>query len=668
MVTKFLVLVFPLVFPVFFSPATILAVDKDDGALFYEGHGWMEKKDPAKAIPLFKEILEKFPKSNVRDLAYFWLGRAYLETNQADKHKEIISRMKQEFPKSPLTQKAETLDSKGPPAAKSELELKPIKKALQSDMPIPLVSSPPIKGVPQLDMPLPPKAPSPPMVSAPVPAVPAKIQPIEKIPLEQPAVAEGFFLAIPQIAELQVEPSLLEKRGAPGEEVVFKMMVTNTGNAEDAFTLESTFPGEFAPAFFPDEGGKLSEEIRATPALQPNQSFRVKLRVRYPPGIGGRRTFEVKVASRFDRTRAQSVTVVAAGPILQGEHLVNKGNVRPGEEVRYTFLLKNLSSDVVGGKVSYVYHPALVFLSASPLAERVDPGNHSISWRLSRIEAKNTQKIEIAFQVGERVDANLQILNRGSFSPADASWQELTQLSPPVAVSQISSARVDGPKDVLNVTAKSLYFLPVTLINMGNGGDVFMLKSGRYPLTFYYDRNRDRSYQTGEPVVTETPLLGPGQDFPILMGLKVPAGHDGEKLEVGMEVQSKRDGKVVVSASRTLLLSRPMLVVNTEMQPRDNLPSGVFAYQVTVTNAGSGLAKNVIMTEYLPTELVFVRGNPDPIEGGGKKWIWKVPELGPKQKTTFSVRFQIQSGLRAGAMVQKQTEVHYQDFNGNGYP
>ncbi len=648
MATKFFPLVFFSIFPVFLSLSPILAADKDDGALFYEGHDWMERKNPAKAIPLFEEVLAKFPKSNVRDLAYFWLGRAYLETNQADKHKETMLRMRKEFPKSPLTQKIEALiDSKEAPAPKSDRQPKPIKKA------------------PQPDIPIPPKAPFPPIVSVPIPA---RIQPIDKTLLDQPSLAEGFFLAIPQIAEFQVEPSLIEKRGSPGEEVAFVVMITNKGNAEDAFTLESTFPGEFVPAFFPDEGGKSSEEVRTTPSLQPNQSFRVKLRVRYPAGIGGRRTFEVKVASRFDRSRFQSVTVVAAGPILQGEHLVNKGNVRPGEEVRYTFLLKNLAADVIGGKVNYVYHPALVFRTASPQAERVDPGNYSISWKLPRIEAKSTQKIEIAFQVGERADASLQILNRGFFSPTDASWQELTQLSPAVTVSQISSVRVDGPKDVLNVTSKNAFFLPFTLTNLGNGGDVFMLKSGGYPLTFYYDRNRDRSYQPGEPVVTETPLLGPGEDFPILTGLKVPAGHDGEKFDVGMEAQSKRDNKVTVSASRTLLLSRPMLVVNTEMQPRDNLPSGTFAYQVTVTNTGSGLAKNVVMTEHLPAELVFVRGNPDPVEGGGKKWVWKLPELGPRQKTTFAIRFQIQSGLRAGTMVQKQTEVYYQDFNGNVYP
>ena len=111
-----------------------------------------------------------------------------------------------------------------------------------------------------------------------------------------------------------------------------------------------------------------------------------------------------------------------------------------------------------------------------------------------------------------------------------------------------------------------------------------------------------------------------------------------------------------------------MVVVQTQLQSRDNLPGGVISYQSTVTNTGSGLAKNVVVTEMIPPELEFVHADPEPTEGEGKKWVWKMNDLGPQQKRTFSISLRIRKGLPAGTVVQKQTLIRYQDLHGNGYP
>lgn len=64
----------------------------------------MEKRQPEKAIPIFEEVLQKYPQSKIRDLALFWLGRAYLETKQTDKSRETLSQLDQAFPESPSGQ------------------------------------------------------------------------------------------------------------------------------------------------------------------------------------------------------------------------------------------------------------------------------------------------------------------------------------------------------------------------------------------------------------------------------------------------------------------------------------------------------------------------------------------------------------------------------------
>lgn len=642
----------------FFIPIAGFSAEKDDSALFFEGHDLVEKRQPDKAIPIFEEVLEKYPESKVRDLAFFWLGRAYLETGQVDKSRESLSQLQKAFPESPLRTKLEKLivakEGALARAAKREREKEEREKKEAA------------KTVPS------PKAPSKKSPSAVAKGEP----PEEKIPSPPRSAStrqpEGFLLVIPQVADLKVEPAADEKRGYPGEDVEFPIVIANRGNGEDSFTLDSTFPIEFRPTFYSEEGSK--ESIQTTPPLQPDQSFRARLKVHLPSNMtdNQNKTFEIKVASRFDRNSFQWIrkTVTASSPLLLGEYHTDKERARPGEEIRYTILLlNNGGAEARDVRVRYAYHPALVFLSANPAPERVESAGRAIYWNVSGIKSKGNEKIEVAFKVGDETAAGQQILNRGVYVASVGG--EVPFLSPPTLVMQVASLRLEGAKEEQRVVSGDQIFFPFTLTNLGNGPDQFAFRTGGVPsdrLALYFDKNQDGLYQPGEPAITETPPLGTRENFPVLVGVKVPNGRDGERLDVRLEAQSKQDAKATATASRSLLLSLPMVVVQTQMQSRDSLPGGVISYQATVTNNGSGLARNVIISELVPPELEFVHADPEPTEKDGRRWVWKMNELGPQQKRTFAVSVRIRKGLPAGTVVQKQTETEYQDLHGNHYP
>lgn len=635
-------------------PAPVFSADKDDSALFFEGHDLMEDRQPERAIPLFEEVLQKYPESKIRDLALFWLGRAYLETKQTDKSREALSQLQIDFPESPLRTKLQKLIvSKEAALARAEKregerrEKEVAAKAAPPKRPSSAKKTPVAKGeLPEE------KGPASPQVST--------------------RPAEGFLLVIPQVAEVKVEPSADEKRGYPGEEVEFPVVITNRGNGEDSFALDSTFPIEFRPAFYAEGGA--AEMIQTTPTLQPDQSFRARLRVHLPSTMTDHQSkvFEIKVASRFDRNSFQWVrkTVVASAPLLLGEYRADKERARPGEAVRYTIVLINDgSAEARDVRVRYAYHPSLVFLSASPSPERIESAGRAIYWNLSGIHSKGNEKIEVAFKVGDETAAGQQVLNRGTYLASVGG--EVPFLSPVVSVMQVASLRLEGAKEEQRAVSGDQLFFPFTLTNLGNGPDRFALKAAGAPsdrLALYYDKNQDGLFQSGEPEITETPLLGTRENFPILVGVNVPTGRDGERLDIRLDAQSKHDGKAIATASRPLLLSLPMVAIQTQIQSRDNLPGGVISYQATVTNNGSGLARNVVVSEHLPPELEFVHADPDPSEKDGKRWIWKMSDLGPQQKRTFAVSVRIRKGLPAGTTVQKQTEIFYQDLHGNRYP
>lgn len=655
---------FLLLFPLqvaFISPA--FSAEKDDSALFFEGHGLMESRQPEKAIPLFEEVLQNYPESKIRDLAFFWLGRAYLETKQIEKSREALSQLEKAFPESPLRTKLEKLiASKEAASARAEKREAEQREKEKREKEAAAKAAPP------------PKAPGskkePPAVAKGVPSEEKKSGP-PRAASTRPA--EGFLLVIPQVAELKVEPSADEKRGYPDEDVEFPIVITNRGNGEDSFSLDSTFPIEFRLAFYSEEGAN-GETIQTTPTLQPDQSFRARLRVHLPPAMTDNqsKTFEIKVASRVDRNSFQWVrkTVVASAPLLLGEYRSDKERARPGEEVQYTIvLINNGGAEARDVRVRYAYHPALVFLSASPQPERVESAGRAIYWNLSGIKSKGNEKIEVSFKVGDETAAGQQVLNRGTYLASVGG--EVPFLSPPVSVMQVASLRLEGAKEEQRVVSGDQIYFPFTLTNLGNGPDQFALRAAGAPsdrLALYFDKNQDGLFQSGEPPITETPLLGTREDFPILVGVKVPTGRDGERLDIRLDAQSKQDGKAIAAASRPLLLSLPMVVIQSQLQSRDNLPGGVISYQATVTNNGSGLARNVVISELLPPELEFVHADPEPTEKEGKQWIWKMNDLGPQQKRTFAVSVRIRKGLPAGTVVQKRTEIFYQDLHGNRYP
>src|SRR5437016_10676503 len=138
-----------------------------------------------------------------------------------------------------------------------------------------------------------------------------------------------------------------------GETIVIPFVVTNRGNAEDAFQLTSTLPPSFQPAFFHDvEGtGQVRAEepsVTETPRLGIGQKARFVLRARVPVEMsdGVAQAFEIKATSRFDHSVSQAAraTLVASAPSLRGTLLVDRTSVKPGDSLSYTLSLTNAGS------------------------------------------------------------------------------------------------------------------------------------------------------------------------------------------------------------------------------------------------------------------------------------------------------------------------------------
>src|SRR5881296_4547041 len=179
-----------------------------------------------------------------------------------------------------------------------------------------------------------------------------------------------------------------------GETIVIPFVVTNRGNAEDAFQLTSTLPPSFQPAFFHDVEGTghiRAEEpsVTETPRLGIGQKARFVLRARVPVEIsdGFAQAFEIKATSRFDPAVSQAAptALMASAPSLRGTLLVDRTSVKPGDTLSYTLSLTNAgSADARSARLVVTYPGALKLTGTAPSATSMDSELHTVTWELVR--------------------------------------------------------------------------------------------------------------------------------------------------------------------------------------------------------------------------------------------------------------------------------------------
>jgi len=653
----------------------ISAQEQEDTTLFYQGQSLMEKKQPEAASTKFNELLKKYPKSNIRDLTFYWLGRAYLDLGRFSDAETILQDLQREFPDSPLVPKlkqevAVRSTRPQPPAAKT-VPPPPTPKS-SSPAPAPKVAEKPTSPST--------KAPSP--SPAPKAAGPRKTKPpvAQTLPLPSGATQKGFSLTITQVADLKVEAKTERLSVYPGESGVIPFQVTNTGNAEDSFGFRTTLPPEYQPVFYLDENGNGridagERPAQATPTLDVNHSVSAILQLHLPPTTpdGQREEFEILISSSFDPNISQLVkaAVNSKGPLIRADFKADKERVKPGDRLSYTLTLQNAGgAEAREVRFQYTYHPNLIFLSAQPTPNIVEQASRTLAWTLDNFPSQSSKQMEVHFKVGDEATAGQEIINRGGLEMA-AGGEPMLLSSPLVTVEQVAVVKLEGSREEITVTPGDILDLPYTVKNMGNGVDSFSLRlEGDEPIKglVYTDQNNDGQYESGEPVLTETPQLGSREAFPVMVHITVPVRQaDGQNLEARLVAQSKLDRESTARSAKVFHYTLPMVSVSTQQGSRDSIPGGIISYQLTAINSGSGIARNVVITDLLPNELEYVNSDPQPSERPEGGLVWQVTELAPNQKKVFVVNVKTKSGLRAGTVIQKDTRVRYSDLNGNRY-
>ncbi|HEY1404447.1 MAG TPA: tetratricopeptide repeat protein, partial [Pyrinomonadaceae bacterium] len=344
---------------------------------------------------------------------------------------------------------------------------------------------------------------------APTPVLVARAEPNESVTSAPPIVnsapsgQEGFVLTVKQVPNLNLALRNATLAASPGQAVQMPLTVTNSGNKEDQFRLETDLPAEYQPTFSLASGGQdTGLPILVTPQLTRGQNLEVLLNIRIPEtaGDGQQRAFIVRAASQSDyqihRVSNAAITVVAAA--LAGSSGVTRDSVQPGETFTQTISVRNTgSAPARSSRTDFVFSTDFELVSATPLPLYYDNPSRTAVWSLGDLDSRSAREITVTLRAVPNALSASGPIGRGMLRTASLPTASNYD-GPSIAIGRVPRARIDPVSPGLTVTPGDVIFIPFVVRNPGNYAESYGLRitaPGAPTGMLYADTNGDGQHQ-----------------------------------------------------------------------------------------------------------------------------------------------------------------------------
>lgn len=502
-------------------------------------------------------------------------------------------------------------------------------------------------------------------------------------PTETPTAQSntGLTLTVKQVPNLLLSLRRPAETASPGQPVQIPLTVQNTGNKEDQFRLETDLPAEYQPSFsLAQGGGDTGLPTLVTPQLARGASVDVILNLRIPETTadGQQRAFFVQAASQADyqilKVANGTINVVAAA--LGANSNASQTSVMPGDTFTQTIVVRNQgSAPARGTRADFVFNPNFELVSANPSPINYDRSSRTAIWSLGDVGARDTRDINVTLRAVPNALATTSTLGRGAVRtqslPLGSNFD-----SPNITVGKVPRARIDAVSIGLTATPGDTMYIPFVVRNPGNSRDAYdlLITAPNAPNAMIYaDTNGDGQHQESEPSVIQTSQLDPqGGQFPMLLRVLIPNGTpDGQQYSYSVVARSQLSNRAASEANTVLRVATPRVRVRTEFASDAPAPGETIFYRLVLVNEGSGLAKNLVVSELLPDALEYVSSdpslNPQDAPGSAQRFTWRVPELAPGDTTVLRIAVRLRQNLQADTNLKTSHTLSYQDTNSNSY-
>ncbi|MFL6335131.1 MAG: tetratricopeptide repeat protein [Pyrinomonadaceae bacterium] len=492
----------------------------------------------------------------------------------------------------------------------------------------------------------------------------------------------GFTIVVRQVPDLQLALRRSALAAQPGQTIQLPLAITNTGNKEDQFRLETDLPAEYQPSFSQGGNDAGGLPVFVTPQLQRGQTIEVVLNARVPENVpdNQQQRFLVRAASQADagvtKVTDASLTVVAAALAAASNALQEA--VQPGDTFTQRISVRNQGSATARQtRADFVFNPDFELVSATPSPIAYDRQSRTAIWSLGDLESRDNREITVTLRaVAEALAGSNKPVGRGTMRTQSLFIPSNFE-GPAISVGRVAGARVEAVSKGLTATPGDTMYVPFIVRNPSNYPESFELRivaPGAPQATVYADLNGDGRHQTNEPAVTQTAALDPrGGQYPVLLGVDIPRSTpDRTQFAYNLVTRAMNASTRIAGEDSTVLtVATPRVRVRAELPNTEVKPGDTLFYRLVLVNDGGGLAKSLVVSEQLPDALEFISSSPEltlqDLGNGGHGLVWRVAELAPGDTQVLQVTVRLRTNLAADAVITPRHTLTYQDSNSNAY-
>ncbi len=205
--------------------------------------------------------------------------------------------------------------------------------------------------------------------------------------------------------------------------------------------------------------------------------------------------------------------------------------------------------------------------------------------------------------------------------------------------------------------------LPFEITNRGNGKDSFYLESG-FPAEF---NANFAATDAPEQNINQTPALAPGETFKGVVNLTIPASSiDGLRITHPVKAASRFMSEATQSREVNIVAAAPLLRAVVKTDKTQPLPGDKVTYRIAVLNVGSTAAKNVSLRLNFPPQLEPV----DYAAAGFKQemkaaLVYDGLQVNSGENKEFTVTFQLKDDSLANQELLCRAELINNQLNTN---
>jgi len=448
--------------------------------------------------------------------------------------------------------------------------------------------------------------------------------------------------------------------------------ITNRGNGNDSFYLESGFPEAFNSVFAAASSPDVA--INQTPAMAPGEVFKGIVHLLIPAtSIDGLRiTHPVKAASRFmaEASQSREISLTASAPLLRAVLKTEKTRPVPGEKIVYRTAVLNVGSTVAQDVTFRINFPPQLEPVDYAAAGFKQEAKSALVLDGLQVNSGESKDFSVTFQLkedslaGQELSTRAELINN-QLKTTTAFVSNMAYVQPQHGILVRS-----GTGRIMVIPGQTVT-VPFIVTNTGNVHEKFRITSsvkGVLDAAIFHDVNRDGIRQANEPLVSEIGPLAPKEEVSIVMEIKTSrAADDSSEASALLSFSSEGESGRSASGLAQLVYSRPVLQMAMAGREGRLKPGEVSSFDLTITNKGSNLARVVELQSAWPEQLELVASDPSNSSFSNGNIVWRFKEMGAAEKRNIKVSFRVKPGIGVGTNIQLKNVMTYEDQLGNRY-